>query len=347
MKTSIYFLLLVLLVSSSCSKKNYYFPTAAFDATKEQALTDYSQLKNWAAHPDKEDMADRIPEQTALSDQSDLAADVFFIHPTTFTGFEGETYWNANVNDTSLNKRTDDTTILFQASIFNTVGKVYAPRYQQAHIEAYYTKQKASGEKALEWAYKDVKASFQYYLEKLNKGRPFIIASHSQGTTHAKKLITELIDRQALQKQLIAAYLIGIIVQKDEFKTIVPCENSMATGCSISWRTYRKDIEDENVLSNEKILATNPLSWKTDSTYMPKSANKGTILRNFNKFYSELVDAQVDNGILKVSKPKFFGSAFYTTKNYHVADLNFFYLNIQANAKLRVQEYLKKQDSSF
>jgi len=85
-------------------------------------------------------------------------------------------------------------------------------------------------------------------------------------------------------------------------------------------------------------LATNPLSWKTDTAYVSKDQNKGTILRDFDKIYDNLVDAQVDNGILKVSKPQFFGSIFYTTKNYHIPDLNFFYFNIQEGitSKLKV-----------
>jgi len=169
------------------------------------------------------------------------------------------------------------------------------------------------------------------------------LASHSQGTTHAKKLITELIDNQPLQKQLIAAYLIGIIVNKNEFKTISPCENAEETGCTISWRTFRKDIEPENVKTSPDFLATNPLSWKTDAVHVPKSENKGTILRDIDKIYKELVDAQVDNGILKVSKPSFFGSIFYTTKNYHIADLNFFYFNTKENAELRVKKYFEEQ----
>ena len=53
----------------------------------------------------------------------------------------------------------------------------------------------------------DVKAAFQYYLEHYNNGRPIIIASHSQGTTHAKRLLKEFFDGTALQHQLVAAYL--------------------------------------------------------------------------------------------------------------------------------------------
>ena len=325
---------------TSCSKR--YFPETAFDTSTPIVTTDYSNLDHWAAHPDKEDSADRIPESTVLSDQTHLEADVFFIHPTTFTGYKGETSWNASVANESINTRTDETTILLQASIFNSAGKVYAPRYQQAHVHAYYTKDKDSGQKALDFAYQDVKAAFSYYLENFNQGRPFIIASHSQGTTHAKKLIKEFIDGQSLQEKLIAAYLIGIAVKKEEFTHITPCENPEDTGCTISWRTFRKDVSAEEAYMSDAILATNPLSWKTDTVYVPKSKNKGVILRKIDKIYDELVDAQVDRGILKVSKPRFFGSILYTTKNYHIPDLNFFYFNTKENAELRVRTYLGK-----
>ena len=90
------------------------------------------------------------------------------------------------------------------------------------------------------------------------------------------------------------------------------------------------------------ILATNPLSWKTNDIYVPKTENKGSILWDIDKIYDELVDAQVDNGIVKVSKPSFFGSVFYTTKNYHIPDLNFFYFNTRENAVLRAKTYLSK-----
>ena len=36
--------------------------------------------------------------------------------------------------------------------------------------------------KATEVAYSDVRRAFLYYLEHLNQGRPFLVASHSQVT---------------------------------------------------------------------------------------------------------------------------------------------------------------------
>ncbi|MBW1298292.1 DUF3089 domain-containing protein [Aquimarina litoralis] len=342
MKYSSTLVIFITLLCISCNNA-YYFPTNKFDNSKTYIPTDYSDLNMWAAHPNKNDTADRVPEQKTLQDQSKLPVDVFFVHPTTLTGYKGETYWNASTNDSIINKRTDETTILNQASIFNAAGKVYAPRYQQAHVEAYYTKDVETGKKALEFAYRDVKNAFRFFLTNFNKERPFIIASHSQGTTHAKRLIKDFIDTdEKLRSRLVAAYLIGIIVKKDEFKNIPPCLNPNDIGCSISWRTYRKDIEAEKVKQSDTFLATNPLSWKTDTIYMPKTSNLGSILRNFDKIHPELVDAKVDKGIIKVSKPVFFGSIFYNTKNYHIPDLNFFYFNTRQNAVNRVRAYFKK-----
>jgi len=267
---------------------------------------------------------------------------VFFIHPTTLTGANGSKDWNASIADQELNNRTDASTIRFQASIFNTAGRVYAPRYQQAHLHSYYGTDRNSGKKALDLAYNDVKTAFQYYLEHEHQGRPFIIASHSQGSTHAKRLIKELIDSSVLKDKMVVAYLIGVAIFKDEFKNIQPCQHPQDTGCSISWRTFRDDIDPSDYKTSDKILATNPLSWKTTEEYIPKTENKGAILRDFDKIYLELVDARVDNGILKVSKPKFPGSVFYTTKNYHIPDLNFFYFNIRENAVQRVEAFINR-----
>ena len=84
-----------------------------------------------------------------------------------------EKNWNASIEDRKLNDKTDGSTILYQASIFNGAGKVYAPRYRQAHLHAYFTnKRKGEAQKAFELAYADVKAAFEYYLQHYNQGRP-------------------------------------------------------------------------------------------------------------------------------------------------------------------------------
>ena len=89
----------------------------------------------------------------------------------------------------------------------------------------------------------------------------------------------------------------------------------------------------------ENILVTNPVSWSLDVQYVDKEKNKPSLLRDFNTIYPHLVDAQIHQSILWVSKPKFKGSIFLRTKNYHPADINFFYFSIRDNVAYRINQY--------
>ena len=76
-----------------------------------------------------------------------------------------------------------------QASQFNGCCNVYAPRYREASIFAYLKGDAKLREQVLGFAYKDVARAFDYFIENYNGGRPFILASHSQGTHHGERLI--------------------------------------------------------------------------------------------------------------------------------------------------------------
>ncbi len=332
---------LFLLLLAGCA----VHPKGAFDLSATPLAPDYSKAENWAALPDKEDPADRRPDPSWPDNQATAEIDVFFLHPTTYTGDKGQTLWNAPVDDTELNEKTDGSSILYQASIFNGAGRVYAPRYRQAHLHAYFTKNKSTAKKAFDLAYSDVRQAFDYYLEHYNQGRPFIIASHSQGTTHAKQLIREYIDGKPLQAKFVAGYLIGIPVAKDLFENIPPCESPEETGCVCAWRSFKKGYFPEGKYTlGDSILVTNPLSWTTNSEYVPKSENEGGVLRDFERIFPNLADAQVHQGILWVTKPKFPWSFLLTRRNYHIADLNFYYVNIRKNAMQRADAYLQLQN---
>ncbi len=335
-------LILSIFILSSCSK-NFYSPQGEFNKYPTPTAPDYSKLDFWAAHPDKEDMADKIPGNSFKDTQTDAEVDVFFIYPTVYVGNEKDhDHWNAPVDDPAFNKEVDKSAILNQASVFNGAGRVFSPRYRQAHLHTYFTQNKDAYKKAFALAYADVKEAFEYYLEHYNNGRPIIIASHSQGTTHAGPLMTEFFDGKPLGKKLVAAYVVGMEVPRDYFKEIKPCETPEETGCFCTWRTWEKDYLPRNHKPENNLVATNPLTWKTDTEYAGKELNQGSILYNFNKIKKQLVDAQVHQGVLWVNKPKFFGSAFVKMKNYHIADFNLFYVNVRENAILRVKEYLKK-----
>lgn len=323
----------------SCSQKlsgksiNYQFQ----DKT---SLPDYSDLNYWAASPFKFDPSDNIPK--GLKDKTkDPLADVFFVYPTTYTDSKMPEGWNADINDASINKKTDNTTILYQASVFNKYCRVFSPRYRQANIRAFYTEEKDSAKAAFDIAYEDVRDAFKYYLQHFNQGRPIIIASHSQGTLHAARLLKEFFENKSLEKQLVCAYLIGLPVFSNYFSGLKPCTDSTSTGCFVSWRTF-EDGYISSRIRNEKLKAfvTNPLTWTMDTAFAPADLNKGGMLRNFNKIIPDLVHAQIHGNILWVNKPEFFGNFLLKTKNFHIADYNLFYKNIRENVGGRVRNFL-------
>lgn len=349
MRNFLFFISLSLYLSGCIlNSKNGNPDVRYYNAIKPPKPDYYSiSLNSWAAHPDLIDESD-VGLRNLHNDSIIKDVDVFFIYPTIYTYKPKDEYqWNANVYDNKLNKKIDKTTIRFQASIFNTAGNVYAPRYRQAHVAAFYTPFKEDRDSSLNLAYSDVKKAFLVYLEKWNNGKPFIIAAHSQGTVHAIRLVKELIDGQEIQKQLVAAYLVGMPVSTVDFKSIKPCNDSDDINCLISWCTYARNYYPNQGVyldneKNKKIVQTNPLSWRSDSNYVDASHHKGGVILNIRKKYPKLCDAQNHNGMLWISHPKFPGSVFLKNiKNYHVGDYNLFYLNVQQNAKLRSNTFLK------
>lgn len=304
---------------------------------------DYSNLNAWAAHPTKYDSADVVPGTGELKpNQENAAVDVFFVHPTIYTGKQNSgNPWNGDIYDTQLNEEVDQSTIKNQASVFNESARVYAPRYRQAHLQVFYTSDQELKAKALDFAYEDVKKAFEHYLANDNQGRPIIIASHSQGTLHAARLLQEFFDQKPLKMKLVAAYLVGMPLNKSLYQGILPCENPDETGCWISWNTFREGYYPDHFLKTYKdALSTNPLNWKIDGTYASREENRGGVLRKFDKIIPGVTDAQNHLGVLWSEKPHFPGRIFLRTKRYHIADYNLFYVNIRENVAERVGNYL-------
>ncbi len=303
---------------------------------------DYSNLNYWAAHPWKWDPSDSVPEPLR-HEPRDSAVDVFFLHPTTYTSKRRMKDQNAGIDDDFTNAKTDYSTILYQASVFNQHCRVFAPRYRQAHISSFFMKDSEKVNKAFELAYDDLRTAFLYYLQTWNKGRPVIIASHSQGSLMAEKLLKEFFEDKPLKNKLVAAYIIGWPVSKEYFTSLKMCEDSLQTGCICSWRTFREGYVPFYLKKEkENSYVTNPLTWTTGNEYASKELNRGSVLVKFNKVYPKTTAAHASNGLLYIKKPKFPGSFFYFTRNYHIGDINLFYLNTRENIEQRINMFWKK-----
>jgi hypothetical protein len=325
----------------SCSRKNYSsLPVYQFKALS--SVPDYSNLAYWAAHPWKKDPSDSIPKPLRSVYIGDSAADVFFIHPTTLTSAK-DPRWNADIDDPELNTKTDYSTILYQASVFNDRCRVFAPRYRHAHLRSFFSPDSVSG-KYFDTAYEDIKNAFLYYITHYNHGRPIIIASHSQGTKHAARLLKEFFENKPLMNKLVCAYIIGLPVPEKYFTSLKPCRDSLSTGCFVSWRTFKTGYTEPEFVAKEKfkVDVVNPLSWSCDSGFYASSFNKGGILLKFNKLIPNAVSAEIHHNVLWTSKPNIFGKILLKKKNYHAGDINLFYVNIRENVSQRINAYLRK-----
>ena len=181
----------------SCSDKYQVF-RANYQFKSKDGNPDYSDLDYWAAHPWKWDPSDSIPKPLR-NERRDSSVDVFFLYPTSYTMKLKLKKQNAAIDDDYINAKTDYSTILYQASVFNQQCRVFAPRYRQAHITNFF-KRKMKQSKAFELAYADIKKAFEYYLQIWNKGRPIIIASHSQGSKMAERLLKEFFEDKPFKK---------------------------------------------------------------------------------------------------------------------------------------------------
>lgn len=306
-----------------------------FVAADQPAAPDYSNEAYWSALPFRNDAADRIPNWEVWQEDSVKQVDVFYIYPTIY--MKGKT-WTADLANKKLNRRIDTKPVMYQASVFNAGCRVYAPRYRQAIIDAFKDKT-GEGEKALAFAYEDVKRAFDYYLKNYNNGRPFIIASHSQGTHHSRRLLKEMVDNNPeLRKRMVAAYAIGLAIYDTMYTVLKPCTNATQTGCYVTWASYKDQYnpEADNLLAGN--VCINPVTWTRDTAIVSADVSKGTLLLNFNRKYERACRTQIHNNILWVNNSL---PLVRSMNNLHIADYNLFWFDIRQNVADRIKAYLK------
>ncbi len=273
-------------------------PTHSFNESLTPPAPDYTQLNHWAAHPDKDSTAKLMPE--GVDDCSaQPEADVFFIYPTMLFSKE---HWNAPLDHTRTNEFVDHMILPGQASIFNANCRVFAPRYRQVTFYSF-LEASPNSHAAFHLAYQDVLLAFNHYIKYENKGRPFIIAGHSQGSFLGLRLVEDIIDPTELADQLIAAYLIGFQTPKDKIgrtlNRIKAATSYNDTGCIVAFDTfgenggplhdrdncqhYYPDHEKWEDRKHKDVISINPLNWQVSTELVSADKHLGSVKLNFTK----------------------------------------------------------------
>ncbi|HVS75767.1 MAG TPA: DUF3089 domain-containing protein [Steroidobacteraceae bacterium] len=320
---------------------------------------DYSQLSAWAAYPGRPSRASDAPRGVVASSEGRVP--VFFIHPTTYLA---HVIGNASFDTGgAVGARVDEAVLRFQASVFNGCCRIFAPRYRQASLKAITTNTPAAYA-ADAVAYSDVARAFARFLE-LNPAGPFVIASHSQGSIHALRLLQERVIGTPLQRRLVAAYVIGVALPTTIASLGLPvCRSPDATGCIVTWNTVRRGSYDRRrhetaviwwrgryqPIAGRPLVCVNPLDWRQD-TDAPPDDNLGAVYsagRNvpIPPSIPHLTGAWCDDGLLGVDIPfrerRHFHDVLTLMGIYHDFDYDLFYMNIRQNVSERIGAWMRR-----
>ena len=218
------------------------------------APADYSKDANWLCRPGRRDACSTesldatqvdadgkltmIPFTLARKKQK---VDCFYVYPTLSNDPGGNSDLVPNDEERFVVKA--------QFARFGSVCKTYAPMYRQITLTALRTAMTGAPNPGdFKLAYEDVRASFKYYLASINKGRPFVLVGHSQGSRMLTQLVKDEIDGKPVQKQLLSAMLIGsnvlVPAGKDvggDFKSVPLCRSDNQTGCAITYVSFRAE----------------------------------------------------------------------------------------------------------
>lgn len=323
-------------------------PLAAQDAPP---APDYGQPQSWASSA-----ASALPPGATPSGIAPQA-DVFYVHPTTL---RSATLLNHDIADADANRWVDESVVARQASAFSGCCRVFAPRYRAATFKAFSSKEMQEAAFAL--AYTDIERAFDWYLTHENRGRPFIIAGHSQGAFHIATLLEKRIQNTPLSKQMVAAYVIGINLADGEFGRrftgVKPCARPKDTGCILQWNAILagSDVGKAAAFSQstfvakygdvpgKQTLCINPLTFDMRKPAASARRSLGAVPGDpgfgaLRPLLGGKVSARCEKGLLVVQADPALDLKPLPGGSMHFHDVGLFYADIRADAIRRVKAF--------
>ena len=213
---------------------------------------DYAQEANWLCLPGRADACGKPLATTALNPNGygstgpvtpakNARVDCFYVYPTVSRDAGDNSDLAAGIEEQAA--------AAVQLARFGTVCRTFAPMYRQATLAALLRQATGAGTRTretMDLAYGDVRAAWRSYLQQHNKGRPFVLIGHSQGTIHLTRLLAEEIETSPAAKRMLSALLIGYNVEVPEgklvggsFKRTPLCTKVGQTGCVVTYVSFR------------------------------------------------------------------------------------------------------------
>ena len=224
----------------------------AVQASAATPAPDYSRPANWLCLPGRTDLCTTPLQTTALnphgygaSGQSLVAktsgVDCFYVYPTISR--------DSGVNsDLVPGDGEEKAVVVTQFARFAGSCRTYAPVYRSMTVGLIAAAAAGADLKGpLAIAYGDVRAAWKEYLTRHNKGRPYVLIGHSQGSWMLQMLIANEIEGRPEAKRMKLAIIPGfnVLVPQGKlvggtFKSTPICSRHGQTGCVMTWASYRE-----------------------------------------------------------------------------------------------------------
>lgn len=210
---------------------------------------DYGRERNWLCLPGQPDVCSRPLQTTAVGPKGygstgpsrvakDPPVDCFYVYPT----ISGDRGMNSD-----LSPAEEIGAAAGQFARFAGVCRTFAPIYRQMTLGAIAAAAVGADMRPPgEIAYRDVANAWRSYLRNHNRGRPFVLVGHSQGSIMLQELIRREIEGKPAARQMLRAIIPGYNVYVPQgrrvggtFKSTPLCASPSETGCVMSWVSFR------------------------------------------------------------------------------------------------------------
>jgi DUF3089 family protein len=324
-------------------------PREPFQTYEPPPAPDYVRTSAWALWPG--------PVKA-----TDGAADVFFIHPTTYNGGDE---WVGPIDQPYASRYLDEVMLPNYAGPFLKAGRVFAPRYRQASLYTLLTPREDARE-ARRFAYEDVRRAFRRFAA-ISPSRPIVLVGVEQGGSIADRLLREEIAPNArLRSRLAGAYLIQTLVAAAPYgagSPIPACVGRGQAGCAVAYVTAPEGDEARaqrllrralvwqgdrlEPLAGAPALCVNPLTGAQGEGAAARMANLGAVNATNLEwglrpgFLPHQVSARCTGGVLRVTRPRSptLKPARGWVNRLKAPRFNVFWADLEADAVARVRAW--------
>lgn len=225
----------------------------ALQASSAAEAPDYGSAANWLCLPGRADPCSTPLPTTALNSNgygstglsavaSNPPVDCFYVYPTMSR--------DAGMNsDLRPGDGEEKAAVASQFARFAGSCRTFAPIYRSMTLGAVAAAAAGADVTApAMMAYSDVRSAWKEYLARHNKGRPYVLIGHSQGSLMLQQLIAHEIEGKPEAARMKLAIIPGfnLLVPQGKLtggtlKKTPICSRAGETGCVLTWVSFREN----------------------------------------------------------------------------------------------------------